>query len=148
MIYRLKRDNIYKKYQNDVRKEIRFCICWCIFFVKRLNLLTIMHLYVLIVKGQFSFHSQRVEWQRAMTKNVQTAAQLHSLHMLAKWYSKSFKLGLLASCGTCMEFKKQQLESDMEPWTGSKLGKEYIKAVNCHSGYLTYMWNTPCKIPG
>ena len=40
-----------------------------------------------------------------------------------------------------MEFKKQQLEPDMEPWTGSKLGKEYVKAVYCHSGYLTYIWS-------
>ena len=34
---------------------------------------------------------------------------------------------------------KQDLELDMEQWTGSKLGKEYIKAVYCHSVYLTYM---------
>ena len=38
-----------------------------------------------------------------------------------------------------MQVKKQQLELDMEPWTGSKLGKEYIKAVYCHSAYFTYM---------
>ena len=35
--------------------------------------------------------------------------------------------------------KKQQLEPDMEQWTGSKLGKEYVKAVYCHPAYLTYM---------
>ena len=38
-----------------------------------------------------------------------------------------------------MQFKKQQLELDMEQWTGSKLGKEYVKVVYCHSAYLTYM---------
>ena len=38
-----------------------------------------------------------------------------------------------------MQVKKQQLELDMEQWTGSKLGKEYIKAVYCHLAYLTYM---------
>ena len=38
-----------------------------------------------------------------------------------------------------MQVKKQQLELDMEKWTGSKLGKEYIKAVYCHPAYLTYM---------
>ena len=37
-----------------------------------------------------------------------------------------------------MEINNQQLESDMEQWTGSKLGKEYIKAVYCHPAYLTY----------
>ena len=38
-----------------------------------------------------------------------------------------------------MQAKKQQLETDMEQWTGSKLGKEYIKAVCCHLAYLAYM---------
>ena len=38
-----------------------------------------------------------------------------------------------------MQVKKQQLEPDMEQWTGSKLGKEYVKAVYCHPAYLTYI---------
>ena len=37
-----------------------------------------------------------------------------------------------------MQDKKQQLEPDMGKWTGSKLGKEHIKAVYCHAAYLTY----------
>ena len=41
-----------------------------------------------------------------------------------------------------MQDKKQQLEMDMEQWTGSKLGKEYIKTVYCHYAYLTYMQST------
>ena len=41
-----------------------------------------------------------------------------------------------------MQDKKQQLEMDMEPWTGSKLGREYVKAVYCHYAYLTYMQST------
>ena len=41
-----------------------------------------------------------------------------------------------------MQVKKQQLEPDMEQWTGSKLGKEYIKTVYCHPAYLTYMQST------
>ena len=41
-----------------------------------------------------------------------------------------------------MLVKKQQSEPDMEQQTGSKLGKEYIKAVYCHPDYLTYMQNT------
>ena len=47
-----------------------------------------------------------------------------------------------------MQVKKQQLELDMEQQTGSKLGKEYIKAVYCHLAYLTYMQSTSCKMPG
>ena len=46
-----------------------------------------------------------------------------------------------------MQVKKQQLEPDMEQRTGSKLGKEYVKAVYCHSAYLTYMQSTSCKMP-
>ena len=38
-----------------------------------------------------------------------------------------------------MQVKKQQLEPDMEQWTGSKLGKEYVKAVCCHPAYLCEM---------
>ena len=45
-----------------------------------------------------------------------------------------------------MQVKKQQLESDMEQ-TGSKLGKEYIKAAYCHLAYLTYMQSTSGKMP-
>ena len=47
-----------------------------------------------------------------------------------------------------MQVKKQQLEPDMEQQTGSKLGKEYMKAVYCHPAYLTYMQNASCKMPG
>ena len=47
-----------------------------------------------------------------------------------------------------MQVKKQLLELDMEQWTGSKLGKEYVKAVCCHLAYLTYMQSTSCKMPG
>ena len=41
-----------------------------------------------------------------------------------------------------------KLEPDMEQQTGSKLGKEYVKAVYCHPAYLTYMQSTSCKMPG
>ena len=47
-----------------------------------------------------------------------------------------------------MQIKKQQLELDMKQWTGSKLGKEYIKAVYCHPAYLTYMQSTSYEMPG
>ena len=47
-----------------------------------------------------------------------------------------------------MQIKKQQLESDMEQQTGSKLGKEYIKAVYCHPVYFTYMQSTSWETLG
>ena len=46
-----------------------------------------------------------------------------------------------------MQVKKQQIELDMEQQTGSKLGKEYIKAVYCHPVYLTYMQSISCEMP-
>ena len=46
-----------------------------------------------------------------------------------------------------MQVKKQQLEPDMKQLTGFKLGKEYIKAVYCHSDYLTYVQSTSSKMP-
>ena len=49
-----------------------------------------------------------------------------------------------ASWEICMQVRKQQLELDMEQQTGSKLGKEYIKAVYCHPAYLTYMHHEKC----
>ena len=47
-----------------------------------------------------------------------------------------------------MQVRKHQLELDMEQQTGSKLGKEYVKAVYCDPAYLTYMQSTSCEMPG
>ena len=46
-----------------------------------------------------------------------------------------------------MQVRKQHLNPDMELWTASKLGKECIKAIYCHSAYLTNMQSTPYKMP-
>ena len=53
-----------------------------------------------------------------------------------------------ASWEICMQVKKPQLEPDREQQTGSKWGKEYIKAVYCHSAYLNSMQSTSCKMLG
>ena len=47
-----------------------------------------------------------------------------------------------------MQVKKQQLELDMEQWTGSNLGKEFVKAVYCHSAYLISVQNISCEMLG
>ena len=47
-----------------------------------------------------------------------------------------------------MQVKKQQLELDMEQQTGSKYGKEYIKALYCHPAYITYMQSTSWEMLG
>ena len=53
-----------------------------------------------------------------------------------------------ASWEICIQVKKQQLQLDIEQQTGSKSGKEYVKAVYCHPAYLTYMQSTSCEMPG
>ena len=47
-----------------------------------------------------------------------------------------------------MQVRKQQLELDMEQQTSSKSGKEYVKAVYCHTAYLTYMHSTSWEMLG
>ena len=51
-----------------------------------------------------------------------------------------------ASWEICIKIRKQELELDMEQQTGSKLGKEYVKAVYYHPAYLTYMQSTLCEM--
>ena len=57
-----------------------------------------------------------------------------------------YQITLPTSWETCMQVKKQQLEPHTEQRTGSKLGKEYIKAVYCHFAYLIYMQSTSSKM--
>ena len=64
------------------------------------------------------------------------------------WKRWEYQTTLPAPWEICIQIKKQQLELDMEQWTGSKLGKEYVKAVYCHPAYLTYMQSTSCEMPG
>ena len=64
---------------------------------------------------------------------------------LKRW---AYQNTLLVSSETCMQLKKQQLELDMEQWTGSKWGKEYIKAVYYYPAYLTYVQNTTREMLG
>ena len=91
------------------------------------------------------------------TRKTSTSALLITPKSLIVWittnYGKIFKRWEYqttspASWESCMQVKKQQLEPDMEQWTDSKLGKEYVKVVYCHSAYLTYMQNTLCKMLG
>ena len=62
---------------------------------------------------------------------------------LKRW---EYQTTLPASGEICIQVKKQQLELDMGQQTGSKSGKEYIKAVYCHPAYLNYMQSTSCKM--
>ena len=64
---------------------------------------------------------------------------------LKRW---EYQTTLSASWEICMQVKKQQLELDIEQRTGSKSGKEYVKAVYCHPAYLTSMQSTLYEMPG
>ena len=53
-----------------------------------------------------------------------------------------YQTNLPASWEICVQVKKQQLEMEKEQQTGSKSGKEYVKALYCHPAYLTYRQST------
>ena len=86
-----------------------------------------------------------------------TSISLTTLKPLTVWITRNcgkflkrweYQTTLPVSWETCMQVNKQQLESDVEQQTGSKLGKDYIKAVYCHPAYLTCMQSTSCEIMG
>ena len=62
------------------------------------------------------------------------------------WKRWEYQTTWPASWEICMQVKCQQLELDMEQETGSKSGKEYLKAVYCHPAHLTYMQRTSCEM--
>ena len=64
------------------------------------------------------------------------------------WKRWEYQTTWPASWEICMQVKKQQFELDMEQQTGSKSGKEYVKAVYCHPAYLTYMQSTSWETLG
>ena len=64
------------------------------------------------------------------------------------WKRWEYQTTWPASWEICMQFRKQQLELDMEQQSGSKEEKEYIMAVYCHPAYLTYMQSTSWETLG
>ena len=79
-------------------------------------------------------------------RKTSTSASLPTLKPLTMWITtncgkffkrREYQTTWPASWEICMQVKKQQLELDIEQQTGSKLGKEYVKAVYCHPAYLT-----------
>ena len=91
------------------------------------------------------------------SRKTSTSALLTMLKPVTVWITTNcgkffkrweYQSTLLAFWEICMQVKKQYLETNLEQGTGSKLGKEYIKAVCCHPAYLTYMQSTPYDMPG
>ena len=91
------------------------------------------------------------------SRKTSTSALLTKPKPLTVWITtncgKVFKMSECqttwpASWETCMHVRKQHLELDMEKQTGSKSGKECVRAVYCHSAYLTYMQSTSWEMLG
>ena len=90
-------------------------------------------------------------------RKTSTSVSLTMLKPLTVWITtncgKFFKRWeyqtiLAVSWEACMQVKKQHLKPDMKQWTGSRLGKEYFKAIYCHLVCLTYIQSALCKITG
>ena len=71
-----------------------------------------------------------------------------ALHGMTYSFIELDKAVVHAAWEICIQIRKQQLELDMEQKTGSKSGKEYVKAVYCHPAYLTYMQSTSWEMLG
>ena len=80
-----------------------------------------------------------------MPKPLTVWSTTNSGKFLKTW---EYQITLPASWEICMQVKKQQLELDMEQQTGSKSGKEHVKAIYCHPAYLTYMQSTSWETLG
>ena len=98
-----------------------------------------------------------IEKAREFQKNIYSALLMMSkpltvwitINLCGKFIKQwEYQTTLLPSCETCMQVKKQRLEPDMEQQTGSKSGKEYVKAIYYHPAYLTYMQSTSSKMLG
>ena len=90
---------------------------------------------------------QHLLWLHWLLKPLTVWITTNCGKFLERWEYQT-TLPLPVSWEIFMQVKKQQLDLDMEQQTGSKLAKEYIKAVYCHPAYLTYMQSISCKMPG
>ena len=91
------------------------------------------------------------------SRKTSTSALLTTTKPLSVWITTNcgkffkrweYQTTWYASWEICMQVKKKQLEMDMEQQTGSKSGKEYVKAIYCHPAYLTFMQNTSWEMMG
>ena len=98
-----------------------------------------------IIKKQESSRKTSISALLTMPKPLTVWITTNCGKFFKRW---EYQTTLPVSWEICMQMKKQQFELDMEQQTGSKLGKEYIKAIYCHPAYLTNMQRVSCKMPG
>ena len=101
--------------------------------------------------------SVRSQKKQGISRKASTSTSLNMLKPLTVWITINcgknlkkweYQTTLPTSWEICMQVKKQHLDPYIEQWTGSKFGKEYIKAIDCHPAYLTHMQSTSCQMPG
>ena len=90
--------------------------------------------------------SKKLEFQKSICFYFIDYAKALTVWITINWKSE-YQTTWPSSWEICVQVRKQPLELDMEQ-TGSKSGKEYVKAVYCHPAYLTYMQSTPCEMLG
>ena len=98
-----------------------------------------------IIKKAREFQKTSISASLAMLKPLTVWITTNCGKFFKRW---EYQTTWLASWEICMQVKKQQLELDMEQQTGSKSGKEYVKAAYCHPAYLNDMQNTSCTMLG
>ena len=89
--------------------------------------------YTMLWKKQESSRKTSISALLTMPKPLTVGITINCGKFFKRWECQTT---WAASWETCIQVKKQQLELDMEQQTGSKLGKEYVKAVYCHPAYL------------
>ena len=90
----------------------------------------------------------QLDLEKAEEPEIKLPTSIGSEKTVENSESWAYQTTCPASWETCMQVRKQQLEPEMEQQTGSKLRKEYVKAVYCHPGYLTYIQSTSCEMLG
>ena len=99
------------------------------------------------LEKEMATHSSNFGWRIPATEEPGGLPSMGSQQQL-RLRILEYQTSWPASREICMQVKKQQLELDMEQQTGSKSGKEYIKAVYCHPAYLPYMQSTSWETLG
>ena len=89
------------------------------------------------------FQARVLEWGAIAFSVLTVWITTNCGKFLKRW---EYQTTLCAPWEICVQVKKQQLELDMEQQTGSKLRKDYVKAVYCHPAYITYMQSTSGKM--
>ena len=101
--------------------------------------------------------SVRSQKKQENSRKTSTTVSLTTLKPLTVWITTNcgkflnrweYHTTLPASWEICMQVKKQQLEPDVEQWTGSKMVKACIKTVYCHPIHLISIQSTSCEMPG